>query len=209
MYRRLFFKNVQLFSKNRLLVATTVCYYSMFTIKKVYCNQNQNTMQEQKESTKQTFKISQATMQETKQDIRQETTQQMHVDQHEDVTQEVNLRLQKENGKLGIMTASLTWNTLDDLDLSCILPNGRRIYFFCKKMNGGILDVDMNVGGTGSKRPIENIYWPNEPEKGIYTFCVHNFRNHETPQFSKIHFCLTIRIGNQIHHEFGYLYLTK
>lgn len=161
-------------------------------------------MQAQNQEAKQTFKTSQATIQKTIQETKQETRQMTTQDQK--ITQEVDARLKRENGNLGFMTASLTWNTCDDLDLSCILPNGKRIYYMNRKCDGGILDVDMNAGCNFScKTPIENIYWPLEPQKGKYIFCVHNYKSCETEQGEKIHFCLTIRVGDQIHHEFGYL----
>ncbi len=118
---------------------------------------------------------------------------------------ETEVRLRRENGKLGYITLTLMWNTLDDLDLWCIVPNGSKIYYGNQQTGGGLLDVDMNAGGSMncSKDPIENIYFPTKPEFGTYKVVVHKFKNVETPHGKPIYFTLTFRIGDTIHHEFA------
>lgn len=55
-------------------------------------------------------------------------------------------------------TVSLIWNTLDDLDLAIVCPNGQRIYHGNKKACGGILEVDQNDGmNPSTATPIEHI----------------------------------------------------
>lgn len=68
----------------------------------------------------------------------------------------------------------LKWSNLNDLDLSCIDPNGDTIWYHNKRVpSGGELDVDMNAGEHSSRTPIENIYWPTGgAPKGQYTVYV-------------------------------------
>lgn len=66
----------------------------------------------------------------------------------------------------GDVQATLTWNTIDDLDLHILDPNGEEIFFENdRSMSGGKLDVDSNAGCTRNitQLPVENIFWP---EKG-------------------------------------------
>lgn len=79
-------------------------------------------------------------------------------------------RLALAGGKSGDVQISLIWNTIDDLDLHCIDPNGEEIYFSDRRSSsGGELDVDMNAGERTSTEPVENIYWPrNRAPAGTY-----------------------------------------
>ena len=96
----------------------------------------------------------------------------------------VSLRLNREGGHHSdAMQASLVWNDIADLDLSCITPDGERIYFGHRYSEcGGWLDVDMNVScQRASKEPVENIFFASAPS-GRFQFTVTNFNCHVDPK---------------------------
>ncbi len=74
----------------------------------------------------------------------------------------------------------LSWNNLNDLDLSCSDPNGDMVWFRNKRVrSGGQLEIDMNVEYPDSRNPIENIYWPTGgAPSGTYNVYVRYFRQH-------------------------------
>jgi hypothetical protein len=81
------------------------------------------------------------------------------------------------------MRVSLAWSNYDDLDLHCIDPGGRRIYYGNK---AGVLDVDMNAGGgspsRGTRTPVENMRWVRREDvrDGDYKVYVNNYRRVES-----------------------------
>lgn len=76
----------------------------------------------------------------------------------------------------GDVQATLRWNSLNDLDLHVIDPEGHEIFFRNKSSpTGGLLDVDNNAGcgDNGTERPVENIFWPaNGAPHGQYQVSV-------------------------------------
>jgi len=95
-------------------------------------------------------------------------------------TQVVSLRLGREGARTSdALQASLVWNDIADLDLSCITPDDERIYYGHKNSEcGGWLDVDMNVGAhNASEEPVENIFFASAPS-GRFRFIVKNFSTH-------------------------------
>ena len=66
-------------------------------------------------------------------------------------------------GGRGSLKINLKWNTIDDLDLHVIDPDGIEIYYKLKehRCNGvlGQLDVDANASAPYTKYPQENIFW--------------------------------------------------
>ena len=79
-------------------------------------------------------------------------------------------------GHVGPITITLKWESVDDLDLSLVEPNGNIINYQRKDSpSGGHLDIDMNAGGNASYNPIENIYYGAEPPPGNYRVIVKLF----------------------------------
>ncbi len=73
------------------------------------------------------------------------------------------------------LRVSLSWFNGDDLDIHCVEPYGRRISF---RNKCGVLDVDMNAGGPGSREPVENLSWKTVKD-GMYAIAVHQYRRRE------------------------------
>lgn len=95
------------------------------------------------------------------------------------VDDEFTKRLLREGAALAGDTGisfSLMWESFDDLDIHCICPNGKEIYYSAKKQQGGELDVDMNAGAKDkSDKPVENIVWTSNAPQGTYKVYVQNF----------------------------------
>jgi hypothetical protein len=82
---------------------------------------------------------------------------------------EIDRRRRRENGRTGVLTISLIWNTLDDVDLHVKTPSGEEILYYKRNSSdGGELDVDMNAGLETSEAPIENVRWLSNPPLGKY-----------------------------------------
>lgn len=92
-----------------------------------------------------------------------------------------NVPLQGRAGKLRI---NLQWNTIDDLDLHVIDPNGNEIFYGNKQAicqdKIGLLDIDANAGTyTTIPPPQENISWEEAPY-GEYKIFVTLFTKRES-----------------------------
>ena len=93
----------------------------------------------------------------------------------------------------------LEWNNYNDLDMSCIDPSGVTISYGNKvSPTGGLLEIDMNVGGNGSREPIENIYWPTgAAPTGTYQVFLTYYAKHDnvdaTPYSMKVKYGTTIK----------------
>ncbi len=98
-----------------------------------------------------------------------------------DVTDTIKERVKDAGGNVtGDLRVSLGWFNTDDLDLSCIEPDGNEIYFGSKNSSspGGMLDLDMNAfGKKDAFNPVENIFWADRKKMkiGNYVFKVNNF----------------------------------
>lgn len=79
----------------------------------------------------------------------------------------------------GVLRASLAWTHGDDLDLHCVQPRGRHIYFGNKSdvRTTGALDVDI-TRPVPKKLSVENIVWTdkNKMPDGEYDIYVHCYR---------------------------------
>lgn len=95
-------------------------------------------------------------------------------------------RVRREGGEYdkARLTFTLGWNDRNDLDLHVISPDGGEIWYSNKRVDGGVLDVDMNalyslnrlvfgtdtgVSSTGnSDEPVENVSWSKDFPRGKY-----------------------------------------
>ena len=92
---------------------------------------------------------------------------------------ELDRRLQQFGARTGDVQISLSWNTIDDIDLHVIvLPIRSQINWTNKRGPcGGMLDIDMNAHPQMVlNRPIENVFWPNhQAPQGIYVVGIQNY----------------------------------
>lgn len=92
---------------------------------------------------------------------------------------ELDRRLKQYGAQSGEIQISLSWNSVDDIDLHVvIIPINSQINWMNKRGScGGMLDIDMNAHPQlVSQTPIENIFWPdNQAPKGTYIIGVQNY----------------------------------
>ena len=117
---------------------------------------------------------------------------------------EVDDRREEAGGEVGKVTATLIWNTKDDLDIIAIQPSGIQISPYTKD---GIdqrydastscrYDTDRNFKGTLlTTRPIENIFW-EKPDIGIYKLLV-RLHERQTTGSATINFTLHWKVEGQ------------
>ncbi|MCA9036768.1 MAG: hypothetical protein KDA91_16655 [Planctomycetaceae bacterium] len=86
-------------------------------------------------------------------------------------------RVRRAGGKTGEVQFTLSWHSLNDLDLHVITPSGEHISHGHRKSRcHGELDVDMNVQAESSE-PVENIRWLQRgAPMGRYTILIHQYR---------------------------------
>lgn len=119
------------------------------------------------------------------------------------VADSIKERVKAKGGRTdAVLRVSLAWANSDDLDLHVIEPDGHEIYFGNKgraSTNTGMLDVDMNMGSSGSTfsatDPVENVTW-SRPMDGKYRVFVHNYNQRTT---SNPGFTLEIESAGQLH----------
>lgn len=92
----------------------------------------------------------------------------------------IQSRVSKAGGKQGEVQFSLVWETISDLDIHVITPQGQRIFYGARKSNcRGHLDVDANARNRKkfTTEPVENIRWlKGQPDSGRYTVIVHYYQ---------------------------------
>jgi len=93
---------------------------------------------------------------------------------------------------------SLKWNTTDDLDLHVTAPSGEQIFHGNRNSrDGGVLDVDLNVGG-GTRQPVENVRWAKgHAPVGTYRVMVQNYSFNESARLP-IDFVVEIVNGGEV-----------
>jgi hypothetical protein len=78
----------------------------------------------------------------------------------------------------GDIQVTLSWNTVDDLDLYVTDPSGQTVFYGVPQIaSGGQLDLDANSGcSEANASPIENIFWPtSQAPTGNYSIVVQLF----------------------------------
>jgi hypothetical protein len=88
---------------------------------------------------------------------------------------EADSRIEDSGARRGDLTFTLTWDSLDDLDLFVTCPAGQTVSYRARAACGGALDVDSNARATDA-RPIENVYF-NDPPGGVYQIGVDYFKS--------------------------------
>lgn len=92
---------------------------------------------------------------------------------------ELDRRLQHFGARTGDVQISLSWNSVDDIDLHVIVMPIRSQINWTNKRGpcGGMLDIDMNAHPQMvSNRPIENVFWPdNQAPQGMYIVGIQNY----------------------------------
>lgn len=104
----------------------------------------------------------------------------------------------------GPIQVTLSWNTIDDLDLYVTDPTQQTVFFNNPAIpSGGRLDVDANrdcVGATTS--PVENVFWISTPPTGLYIIDVRLFRRCSQVT-APIPFTVTVRRSGVVTQTFG------
>lgn len=110
---------------------------------------------------------------------------------------EIESRLNDQQGQRGDLNVSLVWDTLSDIDLAVICPNGVTISFRDRApaQCSGRMDLDANMPQSATLTPIENIFFIN-PHTGSYQVEVSLFNNNGTT--GDIPFTLQVRLGDTI-----------
>ncbi len=106
-------------------------------------------------------------------------------------------------GHPGEVEITLEWHNKNDLDLSCIDPQGNRIWYGEKRSpTGGQLDIDANANVINlTDSPVEHIVWPfGAAPHGSYQVYVTYFAQHDKRRSSPFH----ITVNNNGHYsQFG------
>ena len=105
-------------------------------------------------------------------------------------------RVRREGGRSGEVQFSLAWDDRSDVDLHILTPEGEHIsYRQLRSLDGGWLDVDMNVQGE-SLQPVENVQWADRAPRGRYQVGVHLYRDRANGR--RVPFQLRVKIGDDI-----------
>jgi hypothetical protein len=74
----------------------------------------------------------------------------------------------------GPIQVTLSWNTIDDLDLYVADPTGQTVFYGNRSVpSGGRMDVDSNAGCVAvTQNAVENVFWASTPPSGTYFIAV-------------------------------------
>jgi hypothetical protein len=82
---------------------------------------------------------------------------------------EFDNRIRDNDGKVGIVTVTALWDTIDDVDLHVIDPHGNHFYYSAREFGTGKFDIDRNVvRESATNRPVENVRWIGSAPVGEY-----------------------------------------
>jgi hypothetical protein len=104
----------------------------------------------------------------------------------------------------GPLQVTLSWNTIDDLDLYVTDPTGQTVYWRNRTVpSGGQLDVDANAScSNATQNPVENVFWASTPPSGTYRIEVRLFRRC-SPSTDPIPFTVTVRKNGNVAETFS------
>ncbi len=97
----------------------------------------------------------------------------------------------------GLITITLLWQTIDDLDLAVQEPSGNLIWYKNNSIHsasGGFLDIDMNRADPLSETPVEHIVYRNEPPHGRYKVLVTYYKKNSSA--TNVPYDVHVKIGN-------------
>lgn len=84
---------------------------------------------------------------------------------------------------VGVLQVTLTFDVDADYDLHVITPSAEEIYFGNTAAAGGLLDVDQCIVDCGPGTHVENIYFNDGVEPGLYQAFAINFDGREGGAF--------------------------
>ena len=76
---------------------------------------------------------------------------------------------------VGLLQVTLTFEVDADYDLHVITPTREEIFYNNARAGGGVLDVDQCVFYCGTGTHVENVYFNDEVERGLYQAYVINY----------------------------------
>jgi len=98
---------------------------------------------------------------------------------------DIGSRLKAAGAKTGDVQISISWNTVDDIDLHVEFSPGNGLVDHINwtnrvgRLSNGMLDIDMNANQVLlNNKPVENVFWsPNSAPKGVFNVYIHYFRS--------------------------------
>lgn len=106
----------------------------------------------------------------------------------------------------GDVQVTLIWNSVNDLDLWVIDPDGKKIYYASPSSpSGGKLDVDANAACRDvTTQPVENIFWRSgEAPHGVYQIMVNYYQQCQTT--AQTEFRVRVLVDGQVQEFQGVL----
>ncbi len=104
----------------------------------------------------------------------------------------------------GPIQVTLSWNTIDDLDLYVTDPTQQTVFFNNRIVpSGGRLDVDANADCVAvTQNAVENVFWASTPPSGPYFIEVRLFRRC-SQSTAPIPFTVTVRKSGNVAQTFS------
>lgn len=122
----------------------------------------------------------------------------------------ISERMRREKATQGDVTITLTWDTVDDLDLHVFVPDRSEVSYANREAMGGrcVLDVDMNACSPYSKEPVENVFLGDLDRKveaplGKYKVVVQNYSYHSDPSGSPVPFQVAVSMNGKKESYYG------